>query len=542
MNILESANPAKRYGMVVDVNRCVGCQTCTIACKHANDTMPGVQWRSVIDIEQGSYPDVERFFLVTGCQHCAEPPCVPVCPSGATYQRDDGLVAMDYDLCIGCGYCAVACPYDARTLAHEMKFYYGEATVQERHVAHKERVGVAQKCTFCIDRVDEAHARGLTPGVDLDVTPACAGSCIAQAIKFGDFADPKSEVSQLVAERDNFQVNDFLKTDPQIKYLYEVPDSIPGAAAIAPTDDEQRDPNNPLIGKLQPFWDYRAAMNFTMGGTGSGLLTVAALLAAAGFVPQDMVIAAAPVGGIVIAIGLFFVFLEIGRKLRALNVMLRPNTSWMTREVYVVIVLYPLLALVWWQPSTGAMFAMAIAAASFLYCQARIIHAARGIPAWRAPLIPALICVSGLSEGSGLALLISGFLGLSIPPALVAVAAVTSVGILVLWLLYLATAQRERLGLLTRDVLKAITPVYTGVMLLSLVALGYGFATASAIAMALAAAGFVACGVLWKFTVITRASHQQGFVLPHMPQRGAGNRAAPHRPQGLPAYRNANAA
>src|SRR5690606_19460992 len=99
-----------RWGMVVDVNRCVGCQTCTISCKHANDTVPGVQWRRVLDVETGTFPDVERLFLVVGCQHCAEPPCVPVCPTGATRQREDGLVTMDYDVGIGCAYCAVSCP------------------------------------------------------------------------------------------------------------------------------------------------------------------------------------------------------------------------------------------------------------------------------------------------------------------------------------------------------------------------------------------------------------------------------------------------
>ena len=145
-----------RYGMVVDLNRCVGCQTCAIACKHANDTPPGMQWRRVLDVERGTYPDVERLFLVTGCQHCAEPPCVPVCPTGATRQRADGLVTMDYDTCIGCGYCAVACPYQARTIAHDTSWYYGEPTAQEAHVAHDERVGVANKCTFCVERVDEA--------------------------------------------------------------------------------------------------------------------------------------------------------------------------------------------------------------------------------------------------------------------------------------------------------------------------------------------------------------------------------------------------
>ena len=134
MSDTATADTPPRWGMVIDVNRCVGCQSCTIACKHTNDTPPGVQWRRVLDVEQGEFPDVERVFLVVGCQHCAEPSCVPVCPTGATRQRDDGLVTMDYDLCIGCGYCAVACPYQARTIVHEKKGYFDEETAQERSI------------------------------------------------------------------------------------------------------------------------------------------------------------------------------------------------------------------------------------------------------------------------------------------------------------------------------------------------------------------------------------------------------------------------
>src|SRR3990170_9018143 len=110
--------------MVVDINRCVGCQTCTIACKHANDTTPDVQWRRVLDVETGAFPDVQRQFLVVGCQHCANPPCVPVCPTGATRQRADGIVFVDYGQCVGCGYCALACPYRARHLIHEVQWYF----------------------------------------------------------------------------------------------------------------------------------------------------------------------------------------------------------------------------------------------------------------------------------------------------------------------------------------------------------------------------------------------------------------------------------
>lgn len=534
MSIAEHGDsPNKRYGMVVDVNRCVGCHTCTISCKHANDTMPGVQWRSVLDVEKGDFPDVERFFLVVGCQHCAEPPCVPVCPTGATYQRDDGLVAMDYDLCIGCGYCAVACPYQARTLAHEMKFAFGKATVQEQHTAHPERIGVAQKCTFCIDRVDEANERGLTPGVDLEVTPVCSASCIAKAIRFGDFADPKSEVSQLIAERGSFQINDFLGTDPQIKYLYEVPNAIPGRTEPAPGDDELRDPNNPLAGPLQTFWDYRAAMNFIMGGMGSGFIVLVSLMALAGYVPLPTLALAAPLGGIAIAIGLFFVFLEIGRKLRALNVMLKPGTSWMTREVYVVIVLYPLLALVWWSPSRPAAAALAVAAAAFLFCQARILYAGKGIPAWRAPLIPWMICVTGLSEGAGLALLASGVSGAPVNLGAIALCAgVAAIAIVALWFAYIATAKNNHIPPLARDVLKSLMPVYVAAQFAAVAGLALGLAGLG-ILTTVAGALLIGGGALWKFVVIVRASYQQGFVLPKTPQRGSGSYAAPHRASGV---------
>src|SRR6516165_2168738 len=114
-----------RWTMVADLERCVGCQTCTAACRHANATSPAVQWRKVLDIEAGTFPDVSRTFVPVGCQHCADPPCMYVCPTTATRQRPDGIVTIDYDLCIGCAYCEVACPYQARFLVHEPHFAYG---------------------------------------------------------------------------------------------------------------------------------------------------------------------------------------------------------------------------------------------------------------------------------------------------------------------------------------------------------------------------------------------------------------------------------
>ena len=529
---------AKRYGMTVDVNRCVGCQTCTIACKHANDTTPDVQWRSVLDVEQGEYPDVQRFFLVVGCQHCAEPPCVPVCPTGATAQRADGLVTMDNDLCIGCSYCAVACPYQARTIVHDDEHYFSTKTRQEAHTAHPERIGTMQKCTFCIDRIDEAEAAGLTPGEDLAVTPACAASCIAEAIKFGDFNNPASTVSKLAAKRDTFQINDFLGTDPQIKYLYDVPASIPSqskdTASNLRNEQTELDISNPLNGKLQTFWDYRAAMNFIMGGTGSGLILMAALAAVDGHITAEALRALFITGGAVIAIGLFFVFMEIGRKERFWYAILRPQSSWMTREVWVVGALYPLLAanLIWSSPLLWLI--TGLLGGAFLFCQAQILYAAKGIPAWRAPLIPWLIISSGLTEGTAAALLTLTLLGYAqLPAALAALAVVLTAVSITLWLIYVGRARANAIPAQAHRVLLAtnqIVVMWWAVSLVILVACAW-LQPAPAY-FAFGAGLLIAAGAIWKATVIIYASHQQGFVLPKAPGRGSGTLAAPARLQG----------
>ena len=588
-----------RYGMVVDLNRCVGCQTCTIACKHHNDTPPGVQWRRVLDVEQGEYPNVERLFLVTGCQHCAEPPCVPVCPTGATRQRADGLVTMDYDTCIGCGYCAVACPYQARTIAHEREWYFGESSRQEAKVFHEERAGVATKCTFCVDKVDRAAETGAVPGIDLEHTPACASSCIAQALHFGDFADPDSNVSRLAAANASFQMHEELGTDPQIRYLYEVPATTPGRdREQADLDDaRQCDPNDPLVGGRQTFWDVRAAMNFILGGMSSGLAVAAFVAWALGWMAEATLsgfYAAAAVG---MGVGLLFVFAEIGRKARFLYVLLRPQSSWMTRETYAVAVFYPAVAadLVWPSPVLHAV--SAIAAAVFLVCQGRILHAGKGIPAWRHRLVPWMLIASGLYEGVALVALglvglllvgvgsaffaptgADGFAGWPMFPYLLPVeSALASVGLAgagvllagtntALYRAYRRSAANAGIGPLARRDLDAIThrmrwmghlvpaalfaaaalaflfllpSMVTGLQCLNDAEESWRCAIAPALASAAVpgallalvagAACAVAGGALWKYTLVTRACHQQGFALPRIPQRGSGSRAAPAR-------------
>ncbi len=211
-----------RYVMVADLRRCVGCQTCTAACKEGNGTPPGVQWRRVLDLEAGTYPDVSRVFVPTGCQHCANPPCLEVCPSTATRQREDGIITIADDLCIGCSYCIMACPYDARSLVDQPRYAFG-ATPTEAEAARPGAgaVGIASKCTFCAGRIDAGTARGLVPGRDPDATPLCVNACISGALSFGDIEDESGPVATLLAENRWFRLQEREGTEPGFYYIWD---------------------------------------------------------------------------------------------------------------------------------------------------------------------------------------------------------------------------------------------------------------------------------------------------------------------------------
>ena len=154
------------------------------------------------------------------CMHCSEPPCLDVCPSGATYQRNDGIVDIKNELCIGCGYCVVACPYFARTISFEDKVQFEiREGLQKQAIVKSDRIGICTKCNFCLQRVEDGLAKGLKPGTDPDAGPICVKFCIADALFFGDLDDTESHVSQLIREHETVCLQEELGTKPSVYYI-----------------------------------------------------------------------------------------------------------------------------------------------------------------------------------------------------------------------------------------------------------------------------------------------------------------------------------
>ena len=218
------ADSSVRWGMVIDLRRCIGCKACTVACKAENHTPPGVAYNVVMEEEVGEFPHVTRRFLPRPCMQCANSSCTTVCPTGATWHRPDGIVAVDYDKCIGCRYCIAACPYGARSFdygenyapdltAHERQPSpeYGEWRRREKG---KSPEGNVRKCTFCLHRL----VNGLSP--------SCAETCIGHAIHFGNLKDPEAKCTihgenlrELLASRGNMRLKEELGNEPSVYYL-----------------------------------------------------------------------------------------------------------------------------------------------------------------------------------------------------------------------------------------------------------------------------------------------------------------------------------
>jgi phenylacetyl-CoA:acceptor oxidoreductase subunit 2 len=270
----------------------------------------------------------------------------------------------------------------------------------------------------------------------------------------------------------------------------------------------------------QTNWDWRAAANFVCGGAGSGLIVFTALAGAQGAALAWLILA----GLALIGLGLFCVWLEIGRPLRAINVFFNARTSWMTREAFTATLLFP-VGLAAAAAVPGCAWVAAVLALAFVYCQARMLQGSKGIPAWREPLLSPLIVITGLAEGAGLFFLAAPLHGEGTQPLLVLFGALVLARMLV-WLVYrrrLAAAAASQAQAALDRAGRWLQGAGTLAPLALIAAIAAGAVPGAEILLVVAIAGFVAAatGGYVKYTLITRAGFNQGFALAHLPVRGA---------------------
>jgi molybdopterin-containing oxidoreductase family iron-sulfur binding subunit len=219
--------------MVRDLDKCTACQACVVACRVENSVpFAGPEqaamgrpifWNEMLSHVEGEFPNVHLHMVPRPCMQCENPPCVKVCPVGATWKNEEGLIEINQDICIGCRYCMVACPYGARSFNwYEPEFLEMHESYINLDVPVRPR-GVVEKCTYCAHRIRQARAKGQPIGSDYDdgMVPACAQTCPASAIFFGDLDDPKSTVSRMGRSHRAFQLLAELGTEPKTIYLQE---------------------------------------------------------------------------------------------------------------------------------------------------------------------------------------------------------------------------------------------------------------------------------------------------------------------------------
>lgn len=230
-----------RWGMVIDLDKCVACQSCSVTCRMENNTPVvapqeaalgrSMLWNEVFPLAEGLEPpptEAKTHFFPRPCMHCDNPPCVKVCPVGATYKSEEtgGQVLQRYDRCIGCRMCVAACPYGARYFNWYPPQWSPENAMHlnpDAETRPRPR-GVVEKCTYCVHRLRKAQEKAAAEGRDFrpdEYQPACVQTCIGRARYFGDLDDPNSTVYKLAHSRRAFRLQEELGTQPRTIYLKE---------------------------------------------------------------------------------------------------------------------------------------------------------------------------------------------------------------------------------------------------------------------------------------------------------------------------------
>ena len=411
------------FAFVIDNRRCIGCHACTTACKAENSVPLGVQRTWVKYVEKGTFPHTRRFFQVTRCNHCAKPPCVPICPTAAMFQRSDGIVEFDSDACIGCKACLQACPYDAIHIDPES--------------------GTAAKCHFCAHRTD------------VGLEPACVVVCPVHAILAGDMDDPASEVARSLAVERVAVRKPEQGTKPKLFYIEAEESALlpmlaaqdaghlwgqqPAAGAGGIEDwrgpiqiGEGRMAGALLNSAAAPRetynaphripWHWQVPAYLVTKAIGAGLVMLAAAGGALGFLPgTPLFLTVAPaLALLLIAATTGLLVWDLDRPGRFWKILARPQwRSWLTRGAVVLIAFAGAAALLWLANATGraglaralawpsvALGALAAVYTAFLFAQAE------GRDLWQSPLLSSHLLVQSVMAGAAGFLLIGPLFGL----------------------------------------------------------------------------------------------------------------------------------
>lgn len=433
------------YGFVIDNRKCIGCHACSTACKMENEVPLGVNRTWVKSVEVGAFPDVRRHFQVTRCNHCANPPCVRICPVSAMYQRDDGIVEFDARQCIGCKACLQACPYDAIYIDPE---------------SH-----TAAKCHYCAHRVE------------VGMEPACVVVCPEHAILAGDLDDPHSEIARAIAMQRVTVRKPEQNTQPKLFYIegndynltptavertpatFAFADVIPlhakpaNGASRSTEAPVQREHSaihiaeGPMSAQLVQTtwnaqhkvpWHWQVPAYLVTKGIGAGLFILLWAVTAYGYfvfpvnLPYQLSVAVGFVSLLATAVTALLLVLDLERPERFIKIILRPQwRSWLARGAYLLLAFSLLSGLLWlvmvaaWQgwlpydfPATdagrvvgalmlflGVVVGIPLAAGVAMYT-AFLFGQAEGRDLWQSPLLPVQMLVQALVAGCAAFMLI----------------------------------------------------------------------------------------------------------------------------------------